>query len=162
MNKSDALASLSQSLSLVPGKFGVYLRSGFYRFTLESYAVNAVVGFGTLFSQQQISIASGVYIGPQGNIGMCNIERDCLLGSAVHIMSGAKQHNFDDPNTPLRDQGGEFTKVTIGENTWVGNGALIMADIGKNCVVAAGSVVTKPVADGCIVGGNPAKVLKTR
>jgi acetyltransferase-like isoleucine patch superfamily enzyme len=160
--KTPALSTLSQLMSLFPGKVGVFLRSGFYRFTLERFAPETVVGFGTLFSQQNTCVGRGVYIGPQSNIGMCTIEDDCLLGSGVHVMSGAKQHNFEDTDTPLREQGGEFTRVTIGKNTWVGNCALIMADVGKNCVVAAGAVVTKPVPDGAIVGGNPAKILKVR
>ena len=162
MNKNDCIALFSQILSLLPGKFGAYLRAGFYRFTFAHCSPDAVISFATLFSQQNTSIASGVYIGPQCNIGMCSIGENVLLGSGVHIMSGAKQHNFDDLNTPIRDQGGSFEKVTIGKNSWVGNGALIMANIGDNCVVAAGSVVTQPFDSNSIIAGNPARLIKTR
>ncbi len=162
INKNDGIAFFSQLLSLLPGKLGAYFRAGFYRFTLKSCSKDAVISFATLFSQQNTSIASGVYIGPQCNIGMCSIGENVLLGSGVHVMSGAKQHNFDAVSIPIRDQGGTYEKVTIGKNAWVGNGALIMADIGENCVVAAGSVVIKPVANNAIVAGNPAKVIKMR
>lgn len=161
--KHDALFSgFSQLLSLIPGKFGSYLRAGFYRFAMQACSPDAVLSFLTLFSQRDTEIASGVYIGPQCNIGKCKIEKDVLLGSGVHIMSGKGQHNFDNLTTPIRDQGGVFSKVTIGENSWLGNGALIMANIGKNCVVAAGSVVINNVEDYAIVAGNPAKVIKMR
>ena len=161
--KGDALfASFAQFLSLIPGKIGSYLRTGFYRFTMQSCSPDAVVSFASLFSQKATTIASGVYIGPQCNIGKCNIEKDALIGSGVHILSGKNQHNFDDLNVPVRDQGGSFTQVTIGENSWVGNSALIMANVGKHCIVAAGSVVINDVEDYSIVAGNPAKVIKKR
>ena len=160
-NKDSLIASYSQFLSLLPGKLGSYLRSGFYRFVFTKCSPDALISFGTLFSQRDTSINEGVYIGPQCNIGKCVIGKNTLLGSGVHIMSGKGQHNFDDPTKPIKDQGGTFTKIEIGENCWLGNGALIMANIGKGSIVAAGSVVVDDVPEGVIVGGNPAKILRT-
>ena len=159
--KSDALLSgFSQFLSLLPGKVGTYLRAGFYRFTFTTCSPDAVISFLVLFSQRDTEIKSGVYIGPQCNIGKCKIDKDTLLGSSVHIMSGKEQHNFDDLSKPIKDQGGVFEKITIGQNSWIGNGALIMANVGRHCVVAAGSVVINDVDDYSVVAGNPAKVIK--
>jgi len=159
--KSDSLFStFSQLLCLIPGKFGSYLRAGFYRFSMSYCSADAVVSFLTLFSQRDTEISTGVYIGPQCNIGKCKIGQDTLLGSGVHIMSGKGQHNFDDLSKPIKQQGGSFEKITIGQDSWIGNGALIMANIGKHCVVAAGTVVINDVADYSIVAGNPAKVIK--
>ena len=159
-SKDALLASYSQFLSLLPGKLGSYLRSGFYRFVFMRCSPDAVISFGTLFSQQDTSIGEGVYIGPQCNIGKCSIGKNTLLGSGVHIMSGKGQHNFSDPTKPIKEQGGTFTKVQIGENCWLGNGALVMANVGAGSVVAAGAVVVDDVPEGVIVGGNPARVLK--
>lgn len=159
--KSDSLfASFSQLLSLLPGKLSCYLRAGFYRFAMQYCHPNARTSFLALFSHRDTEIGSDVYIGPQCNIGKCKIESGVLLGSGVHIMSGKGQHNFSDLNTPIKDQGGTFEKVTIGENSWIGNGALIMANVGMRCVVAAGSVVINDIEDFAIVAGNPAKVIK--
>lgn len=162
INADQATSSWSQLLSLFPGMLGVYLRAAFYRLAFNLTSQGIVVGFGTIFSQADTQIGQGAYIGPQCNIGKSKIEPNCLLGSGVHIMSGKGQHNFSDPDTPLREQGGVFTQVTIGEDSWVGNGALIMANVGKKCVIGAGSVVINPVEDYAIVGGNPAKVLGSR
>jgi acetyltransferase-like isoleucine patch superfamily enzyme len=160
VNKDALVASYSQLLSLIPGKVGCYLRAGFYRFVFSSCSPDALVSFGTLFSQADTDIEKGVYIGPQCNIGKCRIGKNTLLGSGVHIMSGKGQHNFDDPSKPIKDQGGSFTKVSIGENCWLGNGALVMANVGAGSVVAAGAVVVNDVPAKVIVGGNPARVLK--
>ncbi len=161
-NKDDVFRSFSQFFSLIPGKLGVYSRSAFFQLTMTHCDLDLVVSFGVLFSQQDTELYSGCYIGPQSNIGMCRIETNCLLGSGVHVMSGKGQHNFDDLDKPLREQGGTFSKVIIGEDTWIGNGALIMANVGKKCIVAAGSVVVHDIPDYSIIAGNPAKIIKTR
>ena len=161
-SKNQAFAGFSQFLSLFPGLSGSYLRVAFYRLTMQTCQGHLTIGFGTLFSQPQTELYDGVYIGPQCNIGKCRIEANCLLGSGVQIMSGKRQHNFSDLDLPIREQGGNFELVTIGEDTWVGNGALIMANIGKKCIIGAGSVVIDDIPDYSIVAGNPAKIIKTR
>ncbi|MEI8648935.1 acyltransferase [Paraglaciecola sp. Hal342] len=161
-NNDGLLTSFSQFLSLLPGKPGVYLRAGFYRFTLTRCSPDAVISFLVLLSQKDTEIAEGVYIGPQSNIGRCRIEKNSLLGSGVHVMSGKEQHNFSDLTRPIKEQGGTFHKVRIGQNCWIGNGAMIMANIGANCIVGAGSVVSSDIPDNSIVAGNPARVIKSR
>jgi len=159
--KSDSLFStFSQLFSLLPGKLGSYIRTGFYRFSMNTCSPDAMISFLTLFTQRDTEISPGVYIGPQCNIGKCKIGQNTLLGSGVHIMSGKGQHNFSDLSKPIKDQGGTFEKVTIGRGSWIGNGSLIMANVGDHCVVAAGSVVIEDVTDYSIVAGNPAKVIK--
>lgn len=160
--RDKLVAGHSQLLSLMPGLPGNFLRKAALRFMITHCDKDSQISFGVLLSQQDTEIEAGVYIGPQCNIGKCRIEKNCLLGSAVHIMSGKKQHAFEDLDTPIREQGGQFEKVVIGEDTWIGNGALIMANVGKKCIIGAGSVVTQDVEDYSIVGGNPAKVIKKR
>ena len=52
--------------------------------------------------------------------------------------------------------------VTIGENVWVGAGAVICpgVTIGENTVIGAGSIVTKDIPANVIAAGNPCKVLR--
>jgi acetyltransferase-like isoleucine patch superfamily enzyme len=154
--------AFSQFLSLFPGKWGSYLRKGFYGFTMTRCDPDCVIMFGSIFSQRDTEIGRGVYIGPQCNIGMCVIEDDCEIGSGVHILSGRRQHDFRDSAVSIREQGGEFEKIRIGHDTWIGNSAVIMANVGRKCIVGAGSVVTKEVDDFSIVAGNPARLLRKR
>jgi virginiamycin A acetyltransferase len=160
--RDASLVSTSQFLSLFPGKLSVYLRAGFYRFTLTYCSPDAVISFLVLFSQSDTEVAKGVYIGPQSNIGRCSIGENSLLGSGVHIMSGKGQHNFSDLSAPIKYQGGTFEKITVGKNCWIGNGAMIMANIGANCIIGAGSVVINDIPSDSIVAGNPARVIKNR
>lgn len=163
VSRGDELfAAFSQALSLFPGLVGSYLRIAFYRCTMKSCASDSFIGFGTLFSHKDTELHSGIYIGPQCNIGLSVIHKNCLLGSGVHLLSGKNQHRFDDPEKPIRLQGGEFTKISLGENSWVGNGAIIMANVGRDCIVGAGSVVTDDIPPGSIVVGNPGKVVRNR
>lgn len=50
--------------------------------------------------------------------------------------------------------------VTIGEDCWIGGGAIILpgVTIGDRCIIGAGSVVTKDIPSDCIAVGNPAVV----
>lgn len=158
-NRDELLQSCFQLLSILPGKIGSYFRATFAHYVFKHSDWEIYIGFGVLFSQQNTSISAGVYIGPQSNIGMCSIGQNTLLGSGVHVLSGKNQHNFSDPNIAIKDQGGHFEKLKIGDNCWIGNAAIIMADVGSSCVVAAGSVVIKDVPENSIVAGNPAKVI---
>lgn len=51
--------------------------------------------------------------------------------------------------------------VKIGDNTFIGWGAIILPNvkIGNNCIIGAGSVVTKDIPDNSVASGAPCKVL---
>lgn len=158
-----SFASYSQFLSLFPGKTGSYLRAAFYRLACPETSDEIVIGFLTILSHRDTTIQRGVYIGPQCNIGKCTIGEDTLIGSGVHILSGNRQHHFDDPDTPIQQQGGTYEKIVIGRDCWLGNGSLVMVNIPAKTIIAAGSVVNRPPdSSGEIVAGNPAKFIKKR
>lgn len=52
--------------------------------------------------------------------------------------------------------------VNIGNNVWIGAGAIILpgVSIGDNSVIGAGSVVTKDIPANVVAVGNPCKVLR--
>jgi virginiamycin A acetyltransferase len=162
LNLQDTFSALSQWISLIPGNVGSYFRIAFYRFALNHCDVDCKIGFLTIFSHADTNIEQGVYIGAQCNIGKCRIGRDTMIASGVHIMSGNRQHRTDDLDTPMQQQGGEFTKTDIGEDCWIGNGALVMANVGRKSIIGAGSVVTQDIPDYSIAVGNPARVIRSR
>ncbi len=162
LGKDRALEGSTQLLSLLPGVSGQYLRGAFLRWTVKHCHPSAAVGFGTIFSKTDAWIGENVYIGPFCSLGNVRIERDTLIATGVHILSGARMHGIADVNTPIRLQVGEFTRVVIGEDCWIGSGAVVMADVGAHSVIAAGAVVTKPVPEMVIAGGVPAKVIRGR
>jgi tetrahydrodipicolinate N-succinyltransferase len=77
-------------------------------------------------------------------------------------MNGSKQHGIERLDIPVREQPGEWPRITIGQDTWIGDRAVIMADVGKHCVIGAGAVVTKRIPDYAIAVGNPAKIVSFR
>ena len=150
----------SEFLSLLPGRTGVYVRLGFYRMCLNACADDIFIGFGTIISHREVRIGNGVYIGGRCTIGQVVIDDHVTIGSNVDILSGRRQHNFNDPGRPIQEQGGVLEQIGIGANSWIGNSAVIMADIGSQCVVGAGSVVVHPIPTGSLAAGNPAVVKK--
>lgn len=52
-------------------------------------------------------------------------------------------------------------RVIIGNNVYVGMGAMILPNvkIGNNVIIGAGSIVTKDVEDNSVVAGNPARFI---
>jgi maltose O-acetyltransferase len=80
-----------------------------------------------------------------------------MFGPGVQILT--PMHPFD---AALRRQQ-EFAKpVVIGDDVWVGGGALILPGIriGSRVVIGAGSVVSRDVPDGTFAAGNPCRVIR--
>jgi virginiamycin A acetyltransferase len=162
LGPNRALEGSTQALSLVPGLAGDYLRCAFLARTLAHCDRSATIQFGTIFSQAGARIDANVYVGPRCHLGLVHLERDVLLAAAVHVPSGAATHGISDPDRPIREQPGTRTLVRIGEGTWIGSAAVVLADVGRHSVVAAGAVVTSPLPDYVIAAGVPARVIRSR
>jgi virginiamycin A acetyltransferase len=162
LGRDRALESSTQTLALIPGLIGQYLRRAFLARALEACHPSAAICFGVVFSKAGTRIGANVYIGPRCHIGLADIERDVLLAAGVHVPSGMRTHGSDDLSVPIRDQEGKTTRVRIGAGSWVGSAAVVMADIGRDTIVGAGTVVTKPLPDRVIAAGVPARVIRSR
>lgn len=152
----------SQLFALLPGITGVYLRRAFYRYVLPNCGSDICISFGTVFSHSTATVGDRVYVGVYGMLGDVTLEKDVLIGSHVSIINGRNQHGIERLEVPIREQPGVYPRVTIGEDSWIGDRAIVTENVGKHCVVGAGAVVTKPVPDYAIVAGNPARIIGSR
>jgi len=162
VGKDQAFRSSSQFLSLAPGMSGDYLRREFYRLTLRECAKTAQISFGALFSSAAARVGENAYIGAYCIVGNADIGRDVLLGSSVHLLSGKHQHGIDDVLLPIRCQPRRIDRISVGEDTWIGDSATILANVGRKCVIGAGSVVVSDIPEYSVAAGNPARILAAR
>jgi acetyltransferase-like isoleucine patch superfamily enzyme len=120
---------------------------------VEASNADAVVELGDGVQVNNCAIVKsegpGIRIGPRALIG----SRVCIYDSDFHELD------------PERRRGGRpaMAPVELGENVFVGDGALILkgVTVGADSVIGAGSVVTSSVPAGVIAAGNPARVLRT-
>ncbi len=85
------------------------------------------------------------------------------IGDRTQIGPGVQILTADHPRDPARRATGlEFGRpIVIGDNVWIGGGALILpgVTVGDNAIIGSGAVVTRDVAAGATVAGNPARRL---
>lgn len=121
---------------------------------VESYAcINNAVG--------------DVMIGDHTRIGLHNtIIGPVIIGCHVNLAQGititALNHNFEDSEKRIDEQGVSTSTVIIEDDIWIGANAVVLpgVTIGHHSVVAAGAVVTKDVPPHSLVAGVPAKIIK--
>ncbi len=97
------------------------------------------------------------YVGAAGGV---TIGDNVIMGQFISFH--AQQHNFDNPNQLIRQQGSRETGITIGDNCWIGARVTFLdgARVGSNSVVAAGSVVRGVFPDRTLIAGVPAKEIR--
>ena len=80
-----------------------------------------------------------------------------LFGPAVQIYTPL--HPLDAGRRRREEYG---APVEIGDDVWVGGGAIILPGvrIGSRAVIGAGSVVTRDVPEGVFAAGNPCRVIR--
>jgi len=160
-HQSEALFSFwSHCFALLPGYPGVYLRKAYYQLTLDHCSSDCFIGFGTLFSHRQAIVNHSAYIGCYSLIGSANICEGALIGSRVSILSGTELHELDAEGRWTSADLSKLRQVIIGSHSWIGEGAIIMANIGNGSLVASGSVVSTAVPAGILVAGNPARFVR--
>jgi maltose O-acetyltransferase len=108
-----------------------------------------------------ISLGDGVFINAGCTIldtAPVHIGARTLLGPNVQIYCA--EHHKD---AGKRAAGLEIARpIHIGENVWIGGGAIILAGVrvGATAIIGAGAVVTRDVAAGATVVGNPARPIR--
>jgi acetyltransferase-like isoleucine patch superfamily enzyme len=162
LGREKAFAGWAEALSLLPGAWGASLRRAFYRLVLPRCGKDCRIGFGAVFSHDTAEVADRVWVGAYCSLGAVTLEDDVRLAPGASVMNGAKQHDFDRLDEPIREQPGVWPRLTVGRGSWVGERAVVMADVGRHCVIGPGSVVTRPVPDHSVAAGVPARVVRAR
>lgn len=87
------------------------------------------------------------------------IGDDCFIGPGVSIYTAC--HSTDPAERNSRMEWAE--PVTVGNNVWIGGGAVILpgVTIGDNVTIGAGSVVTHDIPSNVVAAGNPCKVIRS-
>lgn len=100
---------------------------------------------------------SGTVIGCKENITFGNN----VICGANSLITDFDWHGIDPARR--RNYSGDSKPVKIGNNVFIGYGAVILkgVEIGDNSVIGANSVVTKNIPANVIAGGNPCRVIKT-
>jgi maltose O-acetyltransferase len=100
------------------------------------------------------------------------VNYDCVMldvtpitiGESCQIASGVQLLTATHPIDPKpRRAGWEYgLPITIGDNVWLGGGAIVCpgVTIGADTVIGAGSVVAKDIPAGVVAVGNPARVIR--
>jgi virginiamycin A acetyltransferase len=162
LRKVSDYVHVSELISLIPFRFGEYVRYEFYKRTLSSCGRNVNINFGTILSYPDITIGSNVWLGPYNTFGHVDIGDYSLTAQGCHFLSGRRQHGFDQVEFSIMKQPGKARRIRIGPDIWVGANATVLANIGRGCIIGAGSVVVDDIPDWAIAVGNPARVIRLR
>ncbi len=107
----------------------------------------------------RIKIGSWCLICPGVRISSCSeviIGDNCMIASAAYITDSDWHGIYN------RTDFGEKAPVRLEDNVWIGDSAIICkgVTIGKNSIIGAGAVVVSDVPSDTIAAGNPARVVK--
>lgn len=167
MDPAERRNLLYYFVQYVPGAFGDQFRSRLLCKHMKHAGVNVRIMAGSRFrSIENLEVGDNVSIGFDNFLqakGGLSIGNNVLLGPGVKIWT--TNHNYADPDIPIRLQGHTNTAVTIGEDVFIASNAFILpgARIGRGSVVSAGAVVNgKAYPPYAILGGNPARIIGYR
>ena len=84
------------------------------------------------------------------------IGENCMLASGVYVTDSDWHDIYN------RLALGKTEAVDIADNVWIGDSAIICKglSIGENSIIGAGAVVVHSIPANCIAAGNPAQVVK--
>lgn len=128
-------------------------KSLYMRFMIYAHASQ-----GVIFNGKPDYIQQDAYLDPSGGL---TIEKDVVISTKVIILTHDWSFLKRDNNQGGVKINSAFKAVTVGENSFIGAGAIILpgTTIGKNCIIGAGAVVKGIIENYSIVAGNPCRVI---
>jgi len=107
----------------------------------------------------RIRIGNYCLICPGVRIGSAH---EIVIGDNCMIASNAYVTDSDWHDIYNRISIGKTAPVTIENNVWIGDSAIVCkgVTIGENSIVGAGAVVVDDIPANCVAAGNPARIVK--
>lgn len=123
---------------------GVWIEPPFYC----DYGTNVTLGDRVFFNFNCVIL----------DVAPVRIGSRVLFGPAVQIYAATHPMSAAERRTGLE----LGRQVQIGDDVWVGGGAVICpgVQVGARSVVGAGSVVTRDIPEGVFAAGNPCRVIR--
>lgn len=151
----------------IPGAFGIQLRARYVGRQMKSVGQNLKILPGCRFrSIEKMQVGNNVAIGFDNFL---QARGGLTIGDNVTTAPGVKiwsvNHEYDDPDTPVSQQGITEKPVVIGNNVFIASNAFILpgATIPEGCIISAGAVVGgKVYRPFSILAGNPARMIGQR
>lgn len=150
----------------------MFLPDEFSKFRVKYYNSKGCGIHPTCSISPNVRIRGRVDIGKNSSVAQnCSLSgenRGIIIGDDVMIAPNvvivAFNHNFENRDIPIRNQGNKEECILISDNVWIGANCTITAGvkIGYGAIIGANSLVNKNVEDFSIVGGVPAKLIKRR
>jgi acetyltransferase-like isoleucine patch superfamily enzyme len=133
------------------GKFANVVASSDRRVRLAVWAEEK--GKGRIQIGDYGLICAGVRIGSAHAI---HIGDNCMVASGAYITDSDWHDIYN------RISIGKTAPIIIENNVWIGDSAIICkgVTIGQNSIIGTGAVVVESIPANCIAAGNPAKVVK--
>ena len=161
---------------------GLIYKPFFGKFGLPSYIGKPVFigNFKRIFIGKRVRIFPGARIEVIGNNASIVFEENISIGQNLHITSASQlvigknttilesvmitniDHDYQEIDKHILEQKHIISGTKIGENCFIGYGAVIQAGtiLGKQCIVGANAVVRGHFPDYCVIVGIPAKIVK--
>ena len=110
-------------------------------------------GMGSITIGDYFLLSPGARIGSADRI---TIGDNCMIASNAYITDSDWHGIYDRVDT------GKTAPVTIEENVWIGDSAIVCkgVTIGSNSVIGAGAVVAGDIPANVVAAGNPARVIR--
>lgn len=110
-------------------------------------------GRGVIVIGDYCMLCPGVRIGAAQAV---ILKDNCMLAGNVYVTDSDWHGIYN------RISVGKTAPVTINSNVWIGDSAIVCkgVTIGENTIIGAGAVVVDDIPANCIAAGNPAKVTR--
>jgi acetyltransferase-like isoleucine patch superfamily enzyme len=115
---------------------------------------------GWMKTGKDVSFGNGCHI-YEPRAGLTIGDNSMIAGG---VLICGVNHGYAERGVPMRKQPANAAPIVIGQDVWVGMGAIILPGVtlGDGSIIGAGAVVTSDVPPGAVVSGVPARLVKHR